>query len=1492
MWFRKKEKITRPFFRRIINYFIYFGVGVIILLLAVFGFTQTSTFRSWLNETITEQVNSSTNGVLSIEKIDGTIFTSLILNNTLYQLENDTLFFAEKIEVKTSPLKILFKIIYFRKIEIANANIAFLKDENGELNISRIVPPSDEPDDTTESKFSWKLQVAGLQLNSLNFKLQSYDKKSSMEFYPHPNTDDFRLTNLNLELSAFADIGNSEYELYLKEFNVKPNLTGFTLKNLSGNFVFFDDKAGVTDLNIVTDRSNISLSAAISDFPIFSSDDLELDKAPLRVDLAATDFHFDDLTTFIDGTSLLKGAVTTHLTASGTLADLEIENLKVQFGKTKFELDGKVQDILAGGDMFINTRFTNFTVEQDDITNLLPSIGIPLYKDYGILNFDSLYFKGKPLVFNAGFGITTEKGFVSSLLTMDLKGKDIFYDSQIETKNLNLFPIIGIQTKLNSSGDVTGNGFSPSTLTTKLNFNLTKSSIGNEFFDELNLETTGEKGIIGSEINFYAMQSSGLLDVKFDFTKEESTSYTFNVKLNGFDIRDFAAYTDFGTNINIKLLGDGENFDPDNLNLFTVIQIDSSDLNGLTIDSTSIIVDIRSGKRERVVNIISDLADVTITGKFTIIDLIETIGLEVKLIASTIERKIDAIQPPQFFDDNLVSANLLLNDFEYQKVIANNQFNVNYLLEFKDFELLSLLLGDSEIDIDGELTGKFSASQDSISMNLETKINQLKFWNGSELFYLSDFDLNMTIDDKVSQTSFEDFTAYVDLTARRIFLGSEIRDLQFEFNMNQGLADLNLNLLYQDFLTFGTQGKIDLTGNKVSVILDDFFTKYNQFDLYNSEKIIFNYSNDEFQISSFSLEHNNGTIDLKGNYSFSDYGEFNLSIKNLDGKDLSVNVFGLPTDQTPDSDINLNLDYSGTPENPYVSIDFALDSVQAEKVFLGFVKSNLDYKNKSLTTDVKFFKTKSEINNPWLGLNGTLPIDLSLSTQQRLPDNEELDVYFFANNFDLRFAGSIIPGITKLNGILEGDIKLTGTYNDINTNGQLQIKYGSFTAEANNLNYLIETGIVVKDEELTIASFSLSNNKETKGGGKITASGKIILDNFKPKEINVIASGDLKLLGERSRAVNQNLYGDIAIRTRNEMRFLLNETQNYLSADLILTKGANVTFSPTQSAFSNKSDKFNYTFMPVEEELVDKEIDSLIVISGSKSDEVDAASKIPFDLDLKIKVENEAKMVFVLSREFKQNLTAYLGGEFEYTIIDNVPKARGELQLLDGSKLDFIKTFQARGSVKFLDEIDNPYLDVSSTYQSYYSPDTLTTGGNEYEVQIRINLEGPVKSLNTNFIRDERNVEVYKRRTNFGQFELDGAKTASDAMFFIIVGKFPEDASLQETNVAVSTAASLAGSIVGGYLNERLGDFVRSVNVQQVGTETKFSLIGKVGEIRYEIGGTSQVFQDLSRANIKIEYPFIFTRLILRLERREPTFQSTTYGEMINELGLKYSFMF
>jgi hypothetical protein len=476
---------------------------------------------------------------------------------------------------------------------------------------------------------------------------------------------------------------------------------------------------------------------------------------------------------------------------------------------------------------------------------------------------------------------------------------------------------------------------------------------------------------------------------------------------------------------------------------------------------------------------------------------------------------------------------------------------------------------------------------------------------------------------------------------------------------------------------------------------------------------------------------------------------------------------------------------------------------------------------------------------------------------------------------------------------LNGSVNLAGYFDDIKNSGELTVDNSSFVLELSNLTYLLNAKVEFQNDKMILSNMDIKNESKIKDAGTMIVSGQIDHQNLSIQKIDLRASGSLKILDQKTKAVNPALYGDIAIKTREDIVFLSSETRTYLGMDLILKDGASITYSPTQTAFTNENDKFTYIFTSQKDrDILEKEIDSLLILSELKKEEQKLAGRIPFNFDLKLEVEKEAKVVFVLSREFKQNLTAYLGGKFEYSVINEIPFARGELTLLDGSKLDFIKTFQAKGNIRFIEELNNPFINVVATYESFYNPDTLRTSTNEYDVQIRIKLEGTAEEITGNFLKGENNIEVYKSRRNANQFELDASKTASDAMFFVIVNKFPEDASIQETNLAASTAASLAGSIVGAVLNEKLGDVVRSVNVQQVGTETVFSLVGKVEEFRYEIGGTSQVFQDLTRATVKIEHPILTPNFVVRFYRTEPPYQSSTYSEMINELGLKYTFVF
>ena len=1491
MIFRKKTKIKRPLARRIINYFIGAGVVLIVILLLAFGFTQTSTFRNWLKDFVTEKVNSSTNGTLTIEKLEGTIFTSLILSNTVYTIENDTLFSAETIELKVSTLKVFLKTIYLRKLEIDNAKISLLKDENGELNISKITSPSttEEKKDTvsTPEPFSWKIDAVDLKLNNLNFRQQSFSNRGSTAEYPQPDMEDFRLDNINLSLSGFADIASNEYNANIKSFRVKPNLIGFNLLNLSGNFVLSKGIAGIKDLRIVTERSNITVNAAISDFTPFDDENFDLKKSPIKMDMDARDFNFDDLTNFISGTDLLKGRVETHVSAEGSLDDLNLKDLRIKFNETSLEASGFLRNVLSGTDMLINTKFRNSFVNQDDVKNLLPSISIPSYPQYGVLQFDTLYFDGKPLQFNAGVLLKTNEGDINGQINMDLTGEEISYDYKIKTRDLNIEPIAGINTKLNLNCSAKGKGFSPENLETDVQVNALKSVIGDISFNKFAMNATGANGIIKTDISFSSLETVGRVNSSFNFTDTSNTKYNFEVAIKGFNIKDFVKDSKLTSELNLKLTGDGENFDQDRLNLFAVLEIDSSKLNDISVDSTTLIADIRSNPDNRVVNIISDLADLTVEGKFTLLEMIDIVSEETKMLSTSIQNKIEKIQPPRFTSSEPEIVKVKVDENTAIQFSGKN-LNVKYLLELKSFELLSLFLGNSEIEVDGEITGNIFSLNDSISVVLDTKIKQLKYWDGVDLYFLSDFDLSMVMNDRISVTAFDAFNADVKVNAKRIFAGKDITDLNFNMNFNGNEARYKLKAIYDDVADIDLAGSFLVNDDHVEVMLTDFLFKYSDFDISNKNNIEFSYSNNKLEFQSFELIHNGGEINLKGEFAFTGNENLSFSISKLKLRDLSTNLLGISPEKAFIGQLNLDMAITGTAENPDIKLNYSVDSIKIQNIYLGELESSVTYLDKLINVDLSFNEKEKQQYRQSLTFSGEVPIDLSLYAKERFFKNKMINLALTADDFDLLIANGFVPGIINLHGLLNGEVNFNGPYDAIHSRGNLAVGNASFVLEAVNLKYLLDASLDVEENKIILTNLTLRNEPGIKNGGTITASGEMHHDNFEFDKIDLRASGDLKLLDERSKAVNPAFYGDIAIKTRNDIVFTSTKTRNWLSADLILRQGSGVTYSPAQSAFSNENDKFKYVFVSKEEEsLLQRQIDSLIQLASQKKE---MKEKIPFDLDLKIAVENEVKMVFVLSREFKQYLTAYLGGNFEYSIIDNTPVAQGELTLLDGSKLDFIKTFDAEGSVKFLDQLDNPYVNVTATYESYYSPDTTRT--NEYDVQVRIKLEGPAKSLTSNFLRDEKNIEVYKKRRGYNQFELDATKNASDALFFIIVNKFPEDATLQESNLAVSTAASLAGSIVGNVLNEKLGDVVRSVNVQQVGTETRVSLIGKVEEFRYEIGGTSQVFQDLSRANVKIERPVIFPNLIIRFDRREPSYQSATFSEMINELGLKYSFIF
>jgi hypothetical protein len=389
-------------------------------------------------------------------------------------------------------------------------------------------------------------------------------------------------------------------------------------------------------------------------------------------------------------------------------------------------------------------------------------------------------------------------------------------------------------------------------------------------------------------------------------------------------------------------------------------------------------------------------------------------------------------------------------------------------------------------------------------------------------------------------------------------------------------------------------------------------------------------------------------------------------------------------------------------------------------------------------------------------------------------------------------------------------------------------------------------------------------------------------------------NGDLKVLDKISKSSSPLVYGDIAIQTRGDIVYSAKGSDSYLNLPISITV-ADIVVPLSKSAYSSSSG-FIYRYPEGEEEVdrLIRELDSLIRVTD-KLDSLENVNEksFKFDYTLDINLDTEAEVVVILSKELDQNLVAILDGNFFLESINGNTRSGGELKLLEGSSLSFIKTFSTSGTVKF-DKLDNPIIDITSTYRDYYYPPNSTNGQTEQEVAVKIKLKGPLSDLNRNFIKDENNIGVYMGRQAIDEDKKDQSKNATDAMYFLIIGKFPGDDNNQnDKNLVASTTTALAGSLIGEVLNQYFDNYVTGFQLRQTSTDTKFNLMGKVWKIKYAIGGSTEVLQDLSRANVKMEYP-ITERLQLRVERKESENQTTSSinNPLFFEGGFKYNFEF
>lgn len=1492
----KKFGFKRSVFRKIINTFISIFLALLIIVLLVLGFTQTKTFREYLREKVIALANEELNGKLNIERIDGTLLTSIYLRNTSIVVDNDTLLLARNVEVKTSPVQLLLKKIHIRKVLLQDVNINMLQDGDGKWNYEKLVKPT--PEDTSKSTFSFVIQAPDIELKNISLTRQTFANRGSKQIYKTLNNEDLYIKELNFQAEAFADIENQNYLLILRELSFKPNLTRFNLRYISGEFAITKDFASVNKFYFLTDSSEIKINARVDSLNLFSGADLrDFRDYPVTIDAKASPFNFDDLSSFFDATEILKGRPEFELRARGKFGAFNIDRAKLDYRDTHFDFSGQVLNLNVPSRLYIKANIVNTDINYKDINLLLPNLKLPEYAKM-VLTDVNVEYEGEPTNFKTKFAGNVDDGRIEGEGTMNVSAEPMTYDIKFTSENLNLAALVGYPTRLNVKGSLAGQGTSPMDLAADLKLNLYNTAVNNITIDRLDLESHAKNREIDLSITADAERAKSIITGSLVYDKDTIPSYSFIGDVKNLNLGRFMDDDKYRSEMNLYFSLEGKSINPDDLNATFSFGIDSSYFQDKWINSSIVEAKFKKDSLNREIFLSSDFVDFKINGQFPLSKAIDLIVYESQTITDIISNKLKELNPL-----SVVNTTATIDTIAAPvPSVVNEELKFNYEFKFKDFELVALLMGNEQLTIKGSGSGSFTNKAPNFSVSAELDLEQLVMMEKNTTIYLSDFiaDFNFTRDNRSS--SFDQLFGSASISGKRLYTGSNIKALNADIVFNGSKLIFSASANYEDMIIAEGEGIILMTPSEQQFKISSLNVNYDGIEWINKDTINANFNPNYFKIVDCKVQHDTSLLSASGIIQSTGDQSLTISGTKLSGDILERYAFNLKNTGLI-ANGSLQGKIEGKFANPLIDFIFNASDLELNNNKLGNIKGYMKYADKKMITNFAFLDANANEQKPLFLFDGIFAIDLSFSSvKERFLRNEPFSMKFTSDKFNLNQLGRIIPGVVDQEGILQADVNISGTFADPIYSGYVNLTDTYFTSTFNNLRYKCGGKLKFEKKGFMVDSLVLANAGGTKYPGEIRGLGSILFDGFSMKDVNLRFFGDIAIMSPQTQAISPFFYGDLQIGTDGDW-LLTNKGNKFYFKGNMLMKKTDLFYTTGRDEAVNANKNLNIEFV-VDSTKIDKELirfQNILAKEKALQQQIAESGEKKFDFDYEIGLTSgqDARLTFILGQALNQKLIVEMRGGMKFESIANAYRAQGSFELLNGSRLEFFKTFDAVGLLRFESDVTNPYLDITATYSSdYISPRDETQ--TPQEVAVKIKIKGPLSELGKNLASDQNALSVYVGARNIQNNVRDTRYDYADAFSFIIMGKFKDDLTAQdkavvagETQNAIgSTATSFLGTVLTSFVNSAVGDLINNISISSSGEKTKFSLSGRYDNFSYSLGGTTETFSNPSNANLMLEYRFYPTNLKARFERKDPIIKTYGLDNKILEMALKYKFEF
>lgn len=606
-----EENKTHILFK-VLKVFLWIFISVVILLAAIRLSLKTQLVQDFAKSKIENIARENLTTDFSISGLSGDLWKEVRLTG-IYVGDKDTLAYIDTLYSRYDILSLISGTFNIEQVDVIQATVNMIESDQPQDSVTSFTIQEVVKPDTSETSVSFKFEIDKINVS-----------KTKVSVYSPSLLPDSTLKVQNILLAAsFSMTDEIEASLSELSFNIKEGRLPEAIK-VKTSGAYANDTITLEDLVVKTGRSFLQANAFI-----------DLKDSVLNSNIDLKPISSTDIQPYLDQEIPTEG-VTISIKAKGTLDDLEVQltangkhfkdieaiaqvSLKDEPKLTQFGLKGAGLNIAALTNDSIDVQTGLFQITMDgtltqdyenaDITWGFTIEGIR-YEDYNFRRFfgSGSLKKGKIL---ANLDLTTsgEENLRANSTIENIFDENTTWKTGISIYDFNArywqdgAPDTDIHLVINADGK----GF-------ELSNNLWNLTISNTYRDPRSKESKSllKQGYWGNsrkliriedeEIKYFYLNATVTkdslitdgfiqikdsklnLEAKVSQFLSELPSFSYSLSSSNLDVSEFSALSDFPTSIDMEVSGKGSGSSLENLKLQGFAHIDTSLVNGASIN--------------------------------------------------------------------------------------------------------------------------------------------------------------------------------------------------------------------------------------------------------------------------------------------------------------------------------------------------------------------------------------------------------------------------------------------------------------------------------------------------------------------------------------------------------------------------------------------------------------------------------------------------------------------------------------------------------------------------------------------------------------------------------------------------------------------------------------------------------------------------------------------------------------------------------------------